>query len=209
MKNYSGNVSCTLNYLKNFNLLIQSYHNVIFICCLDNTVYKLAFLEDYWRMMSRLPFARIGAMTSFWCLLKVSKLKTPRQHKVSDSHSIHFYILYIVYALCYPLVPVLCELLLSFWFSARLIFWKNPCHKLYAVSKADLKSGDSKKWALIIDSDEEEDGEPRKNQEKKARVEEKLSLVLEELATIKDKDPTWSDACHKGNLQVPNMPPCP
>ena len=81
-----------------------------------------------------------------------------------------------------PLRLVLYELLVSFWFSAGLMFWKNPRWKLYAVSKADLKSGDCKKRALIIDSDEEEDAEPRK----KPRVEEKLSLVLEELATIKD-----------------------
>ena len=49
------------------------------------------------------------------------------------------------------------------------------------MSKADLKSGDGKKQTLIIDSDEE-DAELRK----KPQVEEKLSLVLEELATIKD-----------------------
>ena len=61
------------------------------------------------------------------------------------------------------------------------MFWKNARRKLYPMSKADLKSGDSKKRALIIDSDEE-DAELRK----KPKVEEKLSLVLEELATIKD-----------------------
>ena len=80
---------------------------------------------------------------------------------------------------CNPFV--LFKLLVSFWFSAGLMFWKNPRRKLLAVSKVDLKSGDCKKRALIIDS-EEEDSEPRK----KPRVEEKLSLVLEELATIKD-----------------------
>ena len=131
--------------------------------------------------MSMLPFARVGAMTTCWCLLKVSKLKTPQQHKVCDSHSIHFYTLCIVYAL-YFLPLVLYELLVSFcFFFAGLIFWKNPRRKLYAVSKADLKSGDSKKRALIVDSNEE-DVEPIK----KPKVEEKLSLVLEELATIKD-----------------------
>ena len=160
--------------------------------------------------MSMLPFARIGAMTSCWCLLKVSKLKTSRQHKVSDSHSIH--LLHPIYCVCIVLPPCTLYSANCYYHSGFLqvwFFWKNPRHKLYATSKADLKSGDSKKRALIIDSDEEEDGEPRKNQEKKPRVEEKLSLVLEELATIKDKDPTWSEACHKGNLQVPNMPPCP
>ena len=91
-----------------------------------------------------------------------------------------FYTLLCMHCTCYPLV--LYKLLVSFWFSAGLMFWKNPHWKLYAVSKADLKNGDCKKRALIIDSDEEEDAELRK----KPRVEEKLSLVLEELSTIKD-----------------------
>ena len=52
---------------------------------------------------------------------------------------------------CTSYLLVFYKLLVSFWFSAGLMFWKNPRHKLYAVSKADLKSGDSKKWALNIE----------------------------------------------------------
>ena len=73
---------------------------------------------------------------------------------------------------------------MSFWFclSVGVTFWKHPHRKLYAVLKAKLKGGVSKKQPLILDSDEDGDSETKK----KPKLEEKLAVVLEELGSIKE-----------------------
>ena len=70
-----------------------------------------------------------------------------------------------------------------FCLNVGLTFWKNPRRKLFAVAKADIKGGVSKKRPIVLDSDDDEDFEPRK---KKPKIEVKLEMIFDEMASIKE-----------------------